>query len=102
VEEGGASLDIRDKYCKRAIDNVKRNLQYARNNEFPDDDYVNQVRESSSILRNECVENTSVCVGIMTRAFSAECYELLHKTYSLNLYTQNNVCRRVSYSYTHY
>ena len=41
VEEGGASLDICDKYCKTAIDNSKRNFQYARNNDFPDDDYIN-------------------------------------------------------------
>jgi len=45
VADGGASLDIRDKYCKRAIDNVKRNLKYARNNEFLDDDYINQMRD---------------------------------------------------------
>jgi hypothetical protein len=44
VEEVGESLDISDKYCKTAIDNAKRNLQYARN-DFPDNDYINQVRE---------------------------------------------------------
>ena len=40
VEERGASVDIRDIHGNTDIDSAKRNLQYARNKDFQDDDYM--------------------------------------------------------------
>ena len=40
MEEGCASLDIRDIHGNTDIDSAKRNLQYARNKDFQDDDYM--------------------------------------------------------------